>query len=228
VIVDVITLGPNPVQHFWEWQPVKKIRFSIGMVLALTALVALAISHVRTSWRLNEVSAQNDWLKSARVKSWPKPNLINVVSVDHPTAGFKPANNNATWRWIVSLPESTDFYLHCQESPNSLDHIKKSLGTETPLGIKLPAGQFDLEIVLKKGEDGTYKLMVSAGDAFANIAVPQGCDVFSFSGTFQWIAGISQTESAAPAGRFLLISVKEAPARTTPPQAFRVWLEPVR
>lgn len=202
------------------------MKLSLGMIFAITALIALAISHTFTSWRLAKANADIEWLESARIQSWPDPELINVVSVDRPSSGFKPSRKTANWRWKILLPNTSKFRLHCQASPSTLDVAPESLGSSNAPSIMLPTGEFELDLALHENSDGDCRMHIVAAGVATDLVVSQNCDIFSKSGFRMTATGIRQTVSGDPAKPFLLVCVREYESATVPSEGLRIWIEP--
>ena len=203
-----------------------RFRFSIGMICAMTAITALVISHTRTSWELSRANSKIEWLENARVHSWPNPEMISAVSTIDPSDSFQPQVQHAHWRWKIMLPNSLSFCLHYESSSKMLSVAPESLGTHRTSCVKLPTGEFELEIEISKGVDGQHQLKIlAAGDA-TTIPMPDDFDIFDKSGFITNIAGIKQTATGSPDIPFLLACVREYARPGKSSEGIKLWLEP--
>ena len=224
VITDVITLNISTVQTGSEAMP--RMKFSLAAVCAITAIVAVPISHAVTSWKLHKANAEIEWLKTGRIESWPAPEMVSVLSVSNPSNSFRPANGVAQWQWKVMLLSSATFCLHCDPTSKTLDVAPKTLGTAPATGIELPAGQFDLNLEVRKLRDGDCQLKIVAAGDTTIVPLSKDCDIFDKSGYRINIAGIRQTSTGPPENPFLLACVREHATSGTPSEGLKLWLEP--
>ena len=157
-------------------------------------------------------------------RTWGNSNFINVVSLGH---RFEPKNHLVRWRWKLKLPDSPEFLLHCEASSDTPDFAPESPGTLDSAGIKLPAGESQLDLSLTTDANGTYRLKVSAGGV-ETVQELADCDIFEKPKFLRKIAGSSQIESEAPSRPFLLAMLREhaSTGPATPTGGMRMWLEP--
>lgn len=204
----------------------KRTRFSIGFLLCFTAMVAIGVSHLITSWKLRVAQSEVAWLKMARNTSWPDPLGISIVSLDSPGAGVHPERKIATWHWKVMTPESASLRLRWEASSATSDTVPKIIETNPSSSISLPKGTFDIVATVRESGDRQLTFTCNIGGVEHERAFEGGSSVFSHHGFMSNIAGVQQTETGNPKMPFLLSSFRKYATSSVPSDGIRIWIEP--
>ena len=202
----------------------KRTRFSIGFLLCFTALVAIGVSHLITSWKLRAAQSEVAWLKMARDTSWPDPLGISIVSLDSARAGVNPERKIATWHWKVMTPESASLRLRWDASSATSDTLPKIIESNPSSSISLPRGTFEIVATVRESSDKQLMLTCNIGGVEYERAFESGSSVLSHHGFISHIAGVQQTKTGNPRMPFLLSSLRKY--SSVPSDGIRIWIEP--
>ena len=201
-------------------------RYSLGLLLCVTALIAVGISHAITSWNLRSAKSEIAWLKNARNTFWPDPHSINIVSLDRPGAAFRPKNKSANWRWKMMSPESVSLRLRWDASSKTLEAPPAAGDTDSKCFLELPTGTSELDVSIKERNDGKLGLDCNLNGTVHEFEFDVDSTLFSQHGFAIQIAGVRQTEIGDPAMPLLLACVRGYASSSVPSEGIRIWIEP--
>lgn len=106
-----------------------RFRFSLMSVFLFTALIALSLSHVRTSLRFHSSVNELEWLRNRLNQSWPDPQFVNAISLDVHSTGWEPHQKRAKWHWRIMLPPETKYRIRWEASKSLGDFPTRNENT---------------------------------------------------------------------------------------------------
>jgi hypothetical protein len=197
----------------------------------IVTLAAVCVSHVRTSWLLNEARQEAEWLESARLESsWPTPNAVNAVALKSPGGLFNPSSGTAIMRWKLQLPPDRRFTLHIGSSsslPAGTDVRKLTASsTSIQLGDVLQYGISELMVTIQQGRNAKLRVSWDVGAGKSTTDIDDVIGLFSMAGYENRFAGLKYTQSGNADEPFELACVHES-SRGAPAPGLILWMEPV-
>ena len=189
--------------------------FSLGTLILLPALLVTVISHVRTSWQLNEVRRETHALEAGPLQR------IYVRKL--------PVTGGGLWQWKVRVPAGNQFRFCLATQNIGTDNVPEP-EEELVIGYE---GEFTAHLIEHPLERSSGKrglsLWIAQGGITSYMPMHPEKDTPVSGTSFPEIAGHGETVSVSTDERVVLIRAQHMGARTAipapPGPGFLLWIE---
>ncbi|WDI41267.1 hypothetical protein [Bremerella sp. P1] len=132
----------SPARNRWT-------SFSLLTILLLLTIVALAISHVRMSWQMDENNKAMATMEAELTQLRKETGYLEITDEKLVHVVAAPTHEDLVWRWKVYVPEGVTLKSHMM--------VKQSKGGTMTGTSRLQEGTSQIELAIYRGPEGQWK-----------------------------------------------------------------------